>query len=317
MERVSVIVPVYNIEEYICECLDSIVKQSYDNLEIIVIDDGSTDDSLKLCVKYQKKYSDKVLVFHNENGGLSAARNYGIKKATGEYITFVDGDDTMEVDAIKEMVKCLKKYNADVATILRSDHPLVNDKAFSFNRKRTLMYLLNHSCFEIWGKLYKRNLFENIEFPIGKTHEDLYIIPDIILKTKRNVVLKKGLYNYRIRNGSIMEKERNSDLSKLVECCIDNIESIEKKTKDIKFKLRYQKWYYYHILWYFYDVFCNLEKKESRCARKNMARFYRKTFIKYWTNPYIKVKDKCRFTWIALVPGLVRDYNIRKYGKES
>ena len=110
----SVIIPVYNAEKYLCKCIESLLSQTYTNLEIILVDDGSKDDSLSICREYEKADS-RVKCFHKENGGLSSARNYGLDRATGEYITFVDSDDVISLDFFSSAVNTMAKTNADIA----------------------------------------------------------------------------------------------------------------------------------------------------------------------------------------------------------
>ena len=312
MEKVSVIVSVYNTQKYLRECLDSLVNQTYKNIEIVIIDDGSTDASLEICKKYQEKYG-QIVLFHKKNGGVSDTRNYGIKYATGQYVSFVDSDDYLEKDAINKLVKLLKKYDADISLCLRVGHKLENNEVRVTNGQAMLMHILNNSCFEVWGKLYKKELFFDDVFPVGKIHEDLYAIPKVFLRSERCVIIHKGLYNYRLRSDGIMGVAVKNNLKDIVCCCVDNVINSEKRNINKKFFDEFQKWFFYHILWYFYEIVCNMKKEKSKLSLKNVAYFYKKTFNIFWVNPCVKISDRFRFTFIAIIPQIVRDYSVFKY----
>lgn len=246
MKKVSVIVAIYNIEEYIEECILSLINQTYKNIEIILVDDGSTDRSSEICDEYQKN-NPNIKVVHKKNGGLSDARNRGILESTGEYLTFVDGDDWLEKNTIKTLLWLVEENEADIATIIKKDHQYSSGEVIIGDGKRMILHMLNTVCFEAWGKIYKRQLFENITFPKGKIYEDLYTIPSLVLKSKKVVVYHKGLYCYRERNDSIMGQAMKGDFHDLVECCFEGINKCDLLSDDNEFVQDLQKWYLY--LW--------------------------------------------------------------------
>lgn len=174
---ISVIIPVYNVEPYVRRCLDSVVNQTYKDLEILVIDDGSTDDSGKICDKYKR--DERVKVFHTENRGLSAARNLGLDNASGEWIGFVDSDDWIEPDMYEVLLKRAEETGADIAECgFYIDYPskystcTVNTEAVS--SKDALNALINESLrTEVWNKIFRSNLFLNIRFPDGRNFEEI------------------------------------------------------------------------------------------------------------------------------------------------
>lgn len=300
MKKVSIIVAVYNIQDYIEECIFSLLNQTYENIEIILIDDGSTDNSSEVCDEYERKFLN-IKVVHKKNEGLSAARNRGISEATGEYIVFVDGDDWLEKSAIKTLVWLIEENQADVSSIIRNGHQFSSGEVIIGDGRRMLLHMLNTTCFEVWGKLYKKELFDNIRFPEGKICEDLYILPDIILISKKIVVYHKGLYHYRIREGSITSMMRKSDFYELVECCLYGINNIRLIIDDKEFIQDMYKWYLYHILWYYYNVICILDKSQCKKAKQNISLFYRKTRLIYMKNPKIKLRDKIRFMKLSFI----------------
>lgn len=209
---VSIIVPVYNVENYLEKSLDSILRQTHKNIEIIVVNDGSTDKSREILTKYEKKYYYKLIVYDKDNGGLSSARNYGIERAKGDYIAFVDSDDTIDENMISEMVEKICEYDCDIAMCGRYD--IYNKKQiekYSLNNPWILnseevlknMLIRNKMDFAACDKLYRKELWQNIRFPEGKNHEDMYTIPYIIRKSKKIIHVGKPYYHYFHREGSL------------------------------------------------------------------------------------------------------------------
>lgn len=213
---ISVIVAVYNIEKYIAKCIESIINQSYRKLEIILVDDGSTDKSGKICDAYSEK-DDRIKVIHRRNGGLSAARNTGIEQATGQFVAFVDGDDWIDPTLYESMIKLAERYEADLVACryrciyldsIRDDSTgrvTVYEKPFSMliqYLKEDEAFLIQHAA---WNKLYRRELLEEERFPEGKWYEDIVFSAKILSRIRRGVYLDEALYNYVCeREGSIM-----------------------------------------------------------------------------------------------------------------
>ena len=178
MELISVIVPVYNVESYIAECIESIQNQTYMNLEIILVNDGSTDASGDICDQYAA-YDERIKVIHQENGGLSAARNTGIEAANGDYISFVDSDDYIRLTLFEDMLQLLKEYDLDIIefTAFRDKSGDIiegcNDGHLEIYSKEDALRLAMHDCFvAAWSKLYKRSAIGDVRFPVGRKFED-------------------------------------------------------------------------------------------------------------------------------------------------
>lgn len=214
-ELISVIVPVYNVKGYLVACVDSIIRQSYKNLEIILIDDGSTDGSSELCDVLGKK-DQRIVVVHKINGGLSDARNAGMKIAKGMFWAFVDSDDTIEKDMIEILYQNAKKYNADIS-MCKSNHiknnTLIKKECSNkidiyIGKERIIKYLFNQTgpSIAVCLKLYEASKHKFI-FPVGKTSEDAFVILDTINEDSRLVVNDIGKYNYRLRDGSITRQK--------------------------------------------------------------------------------------------------------------
>lgn len=210
---ISVIVPVYNVEAWLPRCVDSILSQTYEKLEILLVDDGSTDDSGAICEEYAKKDT-RIQVIHKENGGLSSARNAGLDRASGEYIGFVDSDDWIEPEMYGEMFSLMQKSDAQIVCAGRYDvDGGTGEKTVGLCPKRQeqvtgeelagRIFLWDHCDSSACDKLYRRVLFDGIRYPQGKTCEDIPVTYRLALKAHRAVLCNKPFYNYYHRSGSI------------------------------------------------------------------------------------------------------------------
>ena len=319
---VSVIVPVYNVEKYIDRCVSSILRQTYENIELILVDDGSPDNCGKILDDYAKKDS-RVKVIHQENAGQSKARNEAIKIATGEYFCFVDSDDYIDDNQIQRLIELLFDYNADISMthfcnfsgekVSISD---LKDKAGNTglaNNAPDIVELSNIDCIRnmhmvsdelyvvMWGKLFKRELFDGISFPEGRICEDLAILYKLFDKAKSVVYSKEIMYFYFRDNSnsstfSIKDKFYTDvflALDEEIKYMSDNhIELIDYPRKT-------------YMYWIF-DYYCKLTKskennsdkrkqlhvkykqlfKESKALKKE--KFY--TFFNYMPNLYLRLK---------------------------
>lgn len=209
--KVSVIVPVYNVENYITTCINSICKQKYTNLEIIVVDDGSSDNSGILCDELAQKDS-RIQVLHKQNGGLSDARNCGISLATGEYLCFVDSDDYIDEEMISTLYMLIVRYNADISscayTMRYPDYDeIINEGAevVCYSPEEAFKVLLHRNNIGViaWNKMYKKDLFNKINYPVGQHFEDINTTYKLIDKAKRIVYTPKSYYYYVQRSTSI------------------------------------------------------------------------------------------------------------------
>lgn len=205
---VSVIVPCYKVEQYLSNCIESVTNQSYNNWELILVDDGSPDASGHICDEYADK-DKRIRVIHKENGGLSSARNAGMKIMRGDFITFLDSDDFLHKDAIMEMMNLAIKYDAQ---IVQCDYAKGRDKRFpDWNREETICCYDNHSIFTkfaakiiLWGKIYKRELLDGIVMPEGIINEDDWTTWKIYYRATKIIVTSRPLYYYTINPNSIM-----------------------------------------------------------------------------------------------------------------
>lgn len=213
MKKISVIVPVYNVENYIYKCLESIINQTYKNLEIILVNDGSTDNSGKICDEYAIK-DVRIKTIHKQNGGLSDARNAGLDIATGDYLSFIDSDDYIALDMYDVLYNQMIKDGTDIAVtklipFVEGQIPKENDLTYS--------YVLNVEEFfgsvefnvTACNRLYNAKLWKNIRFPYGKLHEDVFVEHLITGQCDKISCVEKGMYFYLKRNSSIMNSTFN------------------------------------------------------------------------------------------------------------
>lgn len=224
-DLVSIIVPIYKVEPYLRRCLDSIVNQTYTNLEIILVDDGSPDGCPQICDEYAAK-DKRIIVIHKENGGLSDARNAGLDICNGEYISFVDSDDWVEKDYIYTLYSLLSNNNIDIAVgnfqQFSEDNQLFPPEMLPegiFSNKKILDEILTRKTpYKLaWGKLFKKKLFDTIRFPVGQIHEDELVGYQPYCFSNYTSCTKKVLYHYLRRSDSIMGSETFYDITKIME----------------------------------------------------------------------------------------------------
>ena len=226
---VSIIVPVYDIEEYLVECIESILAQTWKHFEIILVDDGSTDSSGKMCDEYAEKYN-CIFVIHKKNGGLSSARNAGIDVARGNYLAFIDSDDVVHPDYLRELVNIVEKENADLVACdfcvgTSCQWGETSEIKYDIRRDEDVLERMNDNDVVVtvaWNKLYHAKFFKeyNLRYPEGKIHEDMFLTPQILHCTNKMVITNQKLYFYRQRKNSIM----NSSFSIKQ---LDSLEAIE------------------------------------------------------------------------------------------
>lgn len=220
MEKISVIIPVYNTEPYLEKCLDSIVYQTYSDLDVLLINDCSSDGSGEICKKYQEKYSYFRYFEFVENRGVSFARNFGIENAIGSLIGFVDSDDWIEKDMYSILYDLMKTYDSSLASVnynfayeknnIVQKNNGINENVFLDNIIKSLIFYITRNDVILWNKLFKRNLFDGITFPIGKVYEDTSTIYRLIEKAGQAVASREHLYNYLQRSNSITRKKTMS-----------------------------------------------------------------------------------------------------------
>ena len=220
---ISVIVPVYNTEKYLSKCIDSILKQSFKNFELLLVDDESTDSSGSICDFYLKK-DNRVVVIHQKNSGVSCARNKGLDVAKGKYIAFVDSDDFVDTDYLEILYRSLISSKSDIATVYCTKFSSEDSLQFESDETKPEPLIIDslekyYSSFSergnvdvVWNKLYKKILFDDLRFPPSKRYEDVYLIHRILTKCHSFCITNRHLYFYRQHENSFINNSNKIDL---------------------------------------------------------------------------------------------------------
>ena len=212
-ELISIIVPVYAVEQYLVECVDSILAQTYENIELILVDDESPDNCPTICDEYVQKDA-RVRVIHKKNGGAASARNVGLKESRGEYICLIDSDDWVEPTFVEKLLFALQQSHADVSVCSFDNryvdgvepNPIVYPQGQSFSREQFLRRFLNDWTSGIaWNKLFKRSVLEGVYYEEGHKIDDEFFTYKAILRSDKIVMFDEPLYHYRIRKSSVMQ----------------------------------------------------------------------------------------------------------------
>ena len=219
-DLISVIIPIYKVEPYLRRCVDSVLAQTYQNLEIFLVDDGSPDNCGKICDEYAAK-DGRIRVIHKENGGLSDARNVALDVCSGEYISFIDSDDYVSEDHIESLLRALKTQHTELAVCGINKFDEAGAVSVDYSPSGTEKCVSGDEMMEtVWrpsacNKLYRKSLFETLRYPFGKLYEDLFVYHDILARIDGLAFTGKNTYFYFVRQGSIINKAydiRNTDL---------------------------------------------------------------------------------------------------------
>lgn len=314
-DLISVIIPIYNIENYIDKCVDSVINQSYSNLDIILVDDGSTDKSSLICEKW-KVCDNRIRVIHKKNGGLADARNAGLEVAKGNFISFVDGDDYIEKDMYFDMIRYLKEQICDIA--------ICNIEKTEPSRKFiTKPYSYGNSDFKIisnveavkdvltdkidvssCNKVYRRSVIKNIKFPYGKTNEDFPFLCRAFHNSKKIIVINKVYYNYIQRENSITTTAFSRKQFDKYYNCLDVCNYVENHMPEIMYEAR-------HYLWY--QIFCllkkvcldEIEEKYIDIIQKMRATI-KKDVLNIISSKQLTFKEKTMYLMICYMPKFYR-----------
>lgn len=314
MKTISVIVPVYNVEGYLEKCVDSIINQSYKNLEIILVDDGSTDNSPVICDSYAEK-DNRIKVIHKENGGLSDARNAGIKVASGEYLGFIDSDDYIDTRMYEILHSNIEKYQCDLA-VCSFYHSYKSGNVCKGNNTKNIevmdskQSIKNLNCIHpmAWNKLYKKSIFNNLLYPVGRYNEDTFIIMDILTSIESCVVVDEPLYYYVMREQSITKARFQKKHLDIIDAWKRNLNIISAKypelTEFIESKLHSA---HFQVI----DKII-MEPNYKDFQEYLILRDYIKdNFKKIISSKYITVKRKIMCMLLLTTPGAYRVINLK------
>jgi len=348
MEKISVIVPVYNVEKFLKRCLDSLINQTYENLEIICINDGSTDNSLKILKEYAQKDS-RIIIIDQENKKLGAARNRGLNASTGKYISFVDSDDWVDLNYFEKLYNAITKYNCDC-----SMSEIIKDKAngrkyyFLKNRKDSVKYNLKYSINEmtvkgkwyiVWGKLYRRECIGDLRFIENAFYEDGEYL--IILSTKISSVakIKGSAYHYFENTASIIRGPKTiAKIEEQIDASIrvnkfaleNNIKIKKSPLEKIKGKFLTKKIFVDEIGYYFLGIKVFSIKKDYPLNKKfliiakenlNQCELIKKNLINFYPNSEILILDdlsklseinKNEYNSVFIVDEIINESDIKR-----
>ena len=243
MESVSMIIPVYGVEAYLGECLETVLNQTYSNLEIILIDDESKDHCPEICDEYAQKDA-RIKVIHQKNGGAANARNHGLEIATGEYICFIDSDDKIELNYVEKLLHAIKESQSDIAVCSfkqwYKDHS--QDSMNCENREYTSKdyvrkFLSDWTCGLIWNKMFYKKTLDGVRFEEGHKIDDEFFTYQTVLKARKVAVFDKSLYWYRMRRSGVMlsgTQYQEQMLKDRLDYMIKRYEVVVKKYPDLK-----------------------------------------------------------------------------------
>ena len=277
-DLISIIVPVYKVEKFLEICINSIINQTYRNIEIIFVDDGSPDNCGLICDNYAKK-DKRIRVIHKENGGLSDARNAGIEIAKGKYLCFVDSDDKVSEDFVEKLYKGITESEADLCLCgidrIDENDNILDEIIPQYNAGITSGKMLIKTLrdFQIsnivaWNKIYKRDLFDNLRYPKGKLNEDEFITYKILYASKRVVIIPENLYHYRKVQGSIMNSKFTEKRLEFLDAYEERIYYFKEKNDMELYKESISA--YIEIL---VSVFCSKKIRDKKIEKKIIKRY--------------------------------------------
>lgn len=258
---ISIIVPAFKVEKYIDKCVQSLLKQTYQNIEIILVDDGSPDRCGSICDEYASQDS-RIKVIHKENGGLSEARNFGIDAARGEYMIFVDSDDYVSHNMCEILLKYAKKYNADIVScnfdnvyenkpFIRNIQSVSDDQSVLSGREMIYRLFFRYSVDlnVVWNKLYNKKVFDGkrkIRFPVGILHEDDFVIYQLYYNANKTVVINASLYKYLRRSDSITGNYSEKNVIDIIKGAIEQYNFSNDKEQYLKYMIQVHSIDLYH-----------------------------------------------------------------------
>lgn len=320
-ELISVIVPIYKVEKYLKQCIDSIIDQTYNNIEIILVDDGSPDCSGEICDEYAKK-DERIKVIHKKNGGLSDARNKGINEATGKYIAFIDSDDYIEPCYLEKLYHAIKKNGTKIAqcNIQKVDESntvieTIGDKIKSEKDGKIMIKELYDNKWEnivVWNKLYVKQLFDNIRFPVGKLHEDEYTTYKVLYDIEKISIIPECLYCYRQRKESIIGKKFTLNRLDILEALEERLSYFQQKNEKELYYLTLQL-YLQKIRESYLKVRLFIE--ESNLVQKELKKKYKKNYLKVIKAKEITFSTKMKGNLFYFIPDLW--YVMKKRGENG
>lgn len=293
MIKVSVIVPVYNAEKYLDKCLTSLVKQTLKDVEIIIVNDGSPDNSQEIIDKYVKKYPKKVKSYIKENGGLGSARNFGLEHSMGEYISFVDSDDWLDFEALDKMYTLAKKNDSDIVICDMIDHILLDDnkeKQIYHNcTKYDSVYNVTPSA---CNKMFKREIIGNLKFVKNLWYEDLNFTTKLLFNTDNISGISEGFYHCNCGHISIMNNNnslKNLDMLTVLDDIIDYAKKNKTYDKNVMSYLVFN-----HVLITTINRVAGHKNKDKKIVIKELLNYCKKNISDYKAQPFYNTISRNR-----------------------
>lgn len=312
-ELITVVVPIYKVEEFLPTCVESIIRQSYKNLELILVDDGSPDKCPQICDEYKNKDS-RIKVIHKQNGGLSDARNEGLKIATGEWITFIDSDDYVGINFLEKLYSSATRVGADISIC---DYQAVSDDTGIEKEETNIEVFDNVKCLEemyhpqkhgmefvAWGKLYRTALFKKnkIEYPVGKIHEDTFTTYKLIYAAAKIVFCNASEYFYRQREASIMTSSFNIKRLVMIEATREACQFFENARETHLLELAINAHFRNYVIMYGEMKKNRVILENYKIERNKIIRNFRKDYKHYSKNANLGTKKRLFYTLFYLVP---------------
>ncbi len=309
--QISVIVPVYKVEKYLDRCVESIVGQTFKDIEILLVDDGSPDNCGKMCDAWAEK-DGRIKSLHKQNGGLSDARNFGIENSVGEYLIFIDSDDFIEADMLETLYNLIQKHNADISicglyNCYKSGRfaRCTENNIIVCDGKKALEYVLkgDRMSVEAPTKLIKREVLGDLRFIKGRTSEDAFFTPELLMRVSRVVETPKPLYNYWHRGGSITTAPFNEKGTHVIDAYESTLEMVKKAVPELVLVAEFRLfWAHFTVL----DRILASPDSHDIPAFKASVKFLKKNWLKAAKNPYFRTARRISAVALKLNVGLYK-----------
>jgi glycosyltransferase involved in cell wall biosynthesis len=305
MKKLSVIVPIYNTENYLRECLDSLVQQTYSNVEIILVDDGSTDGSFAICKEYESRF-DNIILFHKENGGGGSARNLALDYVTGDYVTFVDSDDWIIDKACETIMSLIEEYGADIVHCevfkeIDKRNQNENHTPSILNKKETFELMLNDRLRSGALKIFKRELINDIRFPLDSSIDDMVFFSNLIERVNSMVISDVEVYYYRYNREDNMSNTSTRFVRNVFERYVEFLKRYEIAVRNnVDGQEAYKKAIEHALVFYAHDEVAD----EWNEQRKQIEEYIRLNIRTIRANNLISKRDKFKCNLLAINPSV-------------
>ena len=315
MPKLSIIVPIYNVEKYLPRCIESILNQTFREFELILINDGSTDNCKEICEKY-KKIDSRIIVVNKKNGGVSSARNFGIDISRGEYIGFVDPDDFIDANMYEILFNTANSYNSDMVICdyyKVSEYDIKKYEEIQLNNKGIIVENINNidaieriltvgeKFIVPWNKIYKRRLFENLRYNEGMIYEDEFLAYRILYRCNKVSIINSSLYYYVQRKGSIVNSTFSSKKFDKVYAIKDRVDFLKDKGI-VNLIDKAEKSFIDYFVWNYFIGYQRLENIGYEL--KKLKKEFNNIFYRILDNKLISIKEKLTLCILYLSPYL-------------